>query len=88
MPSPSMAPDVTTAVRFRAFMVIWVAQWVARLGNGLTAFGLGGLFSGSLQEGARMGASTAVAPVLPDRGPPRLPRSSALLVVRLAKRPS
>lgn len=41
MPSPSMAPDVTTAVRFRAFMVIWVAQLVARLGNGLTAFGLG-----------------------------------------------
>lgn len=41
MPSPPTAPDATTAARFRAFMVIWVAQLVARLGNGLTAFGLG-----------------------------------------------
>lgn len=41
MPSPPTAPDATAAARFRAFMVIWVAQLVARLGNGLTAFGLG-----------------------------------------------
>ena len=27
--------------KFRAFMVIWVAQLIARIGNGLTAFGLG-----------------------------------------------
>ena len=29
------------ARNFRAFMIIWVAQLVARVGNGLTAFGLG-----------------------------------------------
>lgn len=41
MPSPPTAHDTTTAARLRAFMIIWVAQLVARLGNGLTAFGLG-----------------------------------------------
>lgn len=30
-----------TAARSRAFMIIWAAQLVARIGNGLTAFGLG-----------------------------------------------
>ena len=33
--------EAATARNFRAFMIIWVAQLVARIGNGLTAFGLG-----------------------------------------------
>ncbi len=33
--------DPAVARNFRAFMIIWVAQLVARVGNGLTAFGLG-----------------------------------------------
>lgn len=40
-PRPELNDDPTAASRFRAFMVIWVAQMVARIGNGLTAFGLG-----------------------------------------------
>lgn len=41
MPSSPTPDDDVTAKKFRAFMIIWVAQLVARIGNGLTAFGLG-----------------------------------------------
>ncbi|MDO5065974.1 MAG: MFS transporter [Propionibacteriaceae bacterium] len=37
----SAQPHTDTVAKFRAFMVIWVAQLIARIGNGLTAFGLG-----------------------------------------------
>lgn len=40
-PAAPQADEDTTARNFRAFMTIWVAQLVARIGNGLTAFGLG-----------------------------------------------
>ena len=39
--SPRTPDDPTVARNFRSFMIIWVAQLVARVGNGLTAFGLG-----------------------------------------------
>lgn len=37
---PTASPEETRRA-FRAFVLIWVAQLFARLGNGLTAFGLG-----------------------------------------------
>lgn len=40
-PTPEPIDDVTTARNFRSFIIIWIAQLVARIGNGLTAFGLG-----------------------------------------------
>ena len=40
-PSPGPSTDTHARRNFRSFMVIWAAQLVARVGNGLTAFGLG-----------------------------------------------
>lgn len=40
-PSPGPSTDTRSRRNFRSFMVIWAAQLVARVGNGLTAFGLG-----------------------------------------------
>ena len=40
-PSPGPSTDTRARRNFRSFMVIWAAQLVARVGNGLTAFGLG-----------------------------------------------
>ena len=40
-PSPGPSTDTRSRRHFRSFMVIWAAQLVARVGNGLTAFGLG-----------------------------------------------
>lgn len=40
-PPAATPPDPRTARNFRAFLFIWVAQLFARIGNGLTAFGLG-----------------------------------------------
>lgn len=34
-------PDAEIKRGFRAFLLVWLAQMVARIGNGLTAFGLG-----------------------------------------------
>lgn len=39
--APPPVDEATTTRNFRAFMTIWVAQLVARIGNGITAFGLG-----------------------------------------------
>ncbi|MFT4295995.1 MAG: MFS transporter [Micropruina sp.] len=57
---PAAAPtrsdaELAEAENFRRFMIIWVAQLVARVGNGLTAFGL------SVYVYERTGLSTSVA---------------------------
>lgn len=54
---PTAPPRTPEQIRtnFRAFMLIWVAQLVARTGNGLTAFGL------SVHVYQQSGLSTSVA---------------------------
>ena len=50
-------PSAQERRNFRAFVIIWAAQLVARLGNGLTAFGLG------VYVYQQSGATSAVAAV-------------------------
>lgn len=49
------AENAAEARNFRSFLIIWAAQLVARIGNGLTAFGL------AVQVYADTGLSTSVA---------------------------
>lgn len=53
--STDSGENPTEAKRFRAFIIIWIAQLIARLGNGLTAFGL------SVYVYQQTGLSTSVA---------------------------
>lgn len=56
--SQQTASAETRQLRFRAFVLIWIAQLVARIGNGLTAFGL------SVYVYQQTGEATSVAMVV------------------------